>query len=83
MNRNDLLKGLSNEQVKKIEACKNNEEILLIAKNEGVELTEEQLDAISGGACSNYTCPFCGSTNTEKTTLDRRICKRCGEYFVL
>ena len=46
---NKLLKGLSEEQIAKIKACKNQQEIIELAKAEGVELTDEQLKAISGG----------------------------------
>ena len=48
--RKELLQGLSEEQIKKVEACKSPEEILNLAKAEGVELTDEQLEAVSGGA---------------------------------
>ena len=47
--REDLLKGLTEEQVKRVKACKNSEELLAAAKEEGIELTDEQLNAISGG----------------------------------
>ena len=49
--RKDLLKGLTEEQIKKVEACKSSEEILALAKSEGVQLSDEQLEAVSGGAC--------------------------------
>lgn len=51
--RQDLLKGLSEEQIAKVRACKNPEDIFSLARHEGVELTDEQLAAISGGACSS------------------------------
>ena len=50
--KEELLKGLSEEQISKVKACKNNEELLALAKQEGIELTDEQLEAVSGGACS-------------------------------
>ena len=65
MSKKELLKGLTPEQVEKAKACKNQEELLSVAKQEGVELTEEQLSAINGG-CSTSTpkeCPYCGSKN--------------------
>ena len=40
-----LLKGLTEEQIAKVKACKNQEEMLAVAKEEGIELTEEQLEA--------------------------------------
>ena len=51
--KKDLLKGLNEEQIAKVKACKNSEELLKLAKDEGIELTDEQLAAISGGACSS------------------------------
>ena len=50
--REDLLKGLSPEQIAKVKACKNTSELLSLAKAEDVALNEEQLAAINGGACS-------------------------------
>ena len=37
-------KDLSPEQREKVEACKNPEEILALAKEEGYELSESELD---------------------------------------
>ena len=64
--RKELLKGLTEEQIFKAQHCKNQEEILELAKQEGIQLTEEQLEAVSGGWCSQTPppCPFCGSKNT-------------------
>ena len=61
--KEELLKGLSEEQIAKVKACKNQEELLALAKEEGVELSEEQLTAVSGGACTTTSCPKCHSTN--------------------
>ena len=49
--RKELLKGLTEEQIKKVEECKSSEEILALAKSEGVQLSDEQLEAVSGGTC--------------------------------
>ena len=62
--KKELLKGLSDEQIAKIKACKNQEEILELAKKEGIELTDEQLEAVSGGGCFSAEispCPQCKS----------------------
>ena len=40
---------VSPELLEKAKACQSAEEIFELAKNEGVELTEEQIDAIAGG----------------------------------
>ena len=50
--KKELLKGLTEEQIKMIKDFDNVNDLIQLAKDEGVELTEEQLNAISGG-CSN------------------------------
>jgi len=52
MKKSELFEGLSDEQIAKAKACKSSEELLALAKAEGVELNNEQLEAISGGFCS-------------------------------
>ncbi|MBO7573870.1 MAG: hypothetical protein J6T25_03740 [Bacilli bacterium] len=61
--KEELLKGLTEEQIAKVKACKNQEEILRLAKEEGIELTDEQLEAVNGGVCTDDRpkCPKCGS----------------------
>ena len=62
--KEELLKGLSEEQIAKLKECKNQEEMLAVAKEEGVELSDDQLEAVSGGGCNTPTaCKVCGSTN--------------------
>ena len=51
--RKELLKGLTKEQIAKIKEFDNVSDLIQLAKDEGVELTEEQLNAISGGGCDN------------------------------
>ena len=84
--KEELLKGLTEEQIAKIKECKNSEELLAFAKKEGVELSEEQLEAVNGGGCSETTepCPKCGSRNIKKEHRGRDtsmhtvfICKKC------
>ena len=53
--KKELLKGLTDEQIKMVKACDDINDLMQLAKDEGVELSEEQLNAISGGACSNST----------------------------
>ena len=90
--RKELLKGLSEEQIKKVEACKNSEELLNLAKAEGIELTDEQLEAVSGGCkkarSDPYACPDCG-TKAKAGEVNYRVvynyvkCRNCGkEYYV-
>lgn len=40
---------LSPELQEKVKACKTAEELFALAKEEGVELTEDQLETIAGG----------------------------------
>ena len=92
--KEELLKGLTEEQIAKVKDFKTTEEILAFAKEEGIELTEEQLETVSGGGCfSTMKCPACGSTSyeivdrkTESATdcsggvihIDIYRCKNCG-----
>ena len=62
----DLLNGLTPEQIEKVQACKSHEQLLALAKQEGIELTNEQLEAINGGFA-------CGYTNPPDNGKDRRI----------
>ena len=84
--RKELLKGLTEEQIKKVEACKSSEEILDLAKAEGVQLSEEQLAAVSGGGCLvTIKCNKCGSKNVKPkrdVERDKYECKDCGNIFV-
>ena len=62
--KKELLNGLTQEQIKKASACKNNSELLALAKEEGIELSDEQLQAVAGGGCTIISipkCPNCGS----------------------
>ena len=44
------IKDLTEEQMKKARECKTTEELINLAREEGIELTDEQLDAVAGGA---------------------------------
>ena len=92
--RKELLKGLSEEQIKKVEACKSSEEVINLAKAEGMELTDEQLEAVSGGGCLGLSvkCSECGSKDVKETveeydtpgsgggsyTVRKSRCRKCG-----
>ncbi len=54
----DNFDELTPEQMEKARACKSADELIALAKSEGVDLTDEQLDAIAGGTwynCMNET----------------------------
>ena len=62
--KQELLKGLTDEQIEKASRCHSEDELLALAKEEGVELTDEQLNTISGGCLFSSTennCPQCGA----------------------
>ena len=78
--KEELLKGLTEEQIAKVKACKNQEEVLKVAAEEGIELTDEQLEAVSGGECDNEVCPYCRGKGV-KIGDDLYQCGRChGKY---
>ena len=91
--KKELLKGLSEEQIKKVKNCKDPKEILALAKEEGVELNDEQLEAVSGGGCitdSNLDyCGWCNSKNYLEVGTERKNggvyhkfeCQQCGYFW--
>lgn len=85
--REELLKGLTKEQIARVKACKNQEEILALAKQEGIELTDEQLEAVSGGMCTHEAiCPKCGATAvfayTDHFYDPHYKCPNCGDVII-
>lgn len=81
--KEELLKGLSQEQIAKVKACKSQEEMLKLAKEEGVELTDEQLEVVSGGSICAPACPNCGTKEyvykgTTEETSNKYVCTKCG-----
>ena len=70
MSKEELLKGLSEEQIAKAKECKSQEELLNLAKEEGIELTDDQLEAVAGGGCGKdedvMECPDCHSKDHVK-----------------
>ena len=55
----EMYDSLSDDLKAKVATCKTGEELVTLAQTEGIELTDEQLDAISGGGgwlCSDNTC---------------------------
>lgn len=89
--KENLLRGLTEEQIEKMRACKSQEEILALAKEEGVELTEEQLEAVSGGSCNGTIpawCPPCAAKYDCEVLAYNRYsgrfnckCPNCGYEF--
>ena len=82
MKKELLLEGLTEEQIEKIKNCKSRDEILELAKNEGIQLNDEQLEAVTGGACTGYAhCPRCGSPDFSDDYIFFGVefhCNTCG-----
>lgn len=88
--KKELLKGLTKEQIERASKCKSVEELLTAAREEGIELTDEQLAAINGGICAGMppriaSCPECKEQVigefVETTPGDGRYeftCPHCG-----
>ena len=77
------------EQVEMAKACKTAEELFDLAKQEGVELTDEQLDQVSGGVnwgitdnlekIFNSGCPRCGSSTVLLSEQDGKPVYKCAD----
>ena len=51
--KQELLKGLTPEQIAKVRDCDNVNDLLRLAKAQQVELNDEQLAAVNGGGCGS------------------------------
>ena len=47
---------LTPEQIEKAKACKSPEELLALAQSEGYELSDEELQSVSGGEWCSIWC---------------------------
>ena len=94
--RKELLEGLTKEQIEHVKACKNADELLKLAKDEGVELTSEQLEVINGGGKCQTTpeaeCSQCGSKDIKIKRQSTGVlfdyqfectCRNCGHIFYI
>ena len=96
--KKELLKGLTEEQIAKVKKCKNYDEVLELAKDEGVELTDEQLKFVSGAgkdycqSTPNDACMYCGSKDVKYKRQSTGVlfdyqfectCRTCGRTFYI
>ena len=74
---------LSPEQQNKARACESPADILAFAQKEGYELSDDELDQISGGLWSDggLKCPFCGSLAAEPPGMHSYRCSACHQVF--
>lgn len=79
--------NLNDEERNELESCKSPEDILALANEKGYELSEEELEEISGGAWNPVyevlpKCPECGSIGVSSFPLPgtgvlRCVCGNC------
>ena len=77
---NETLKGvwdsLTDEQKEKAKACKTADELLKFAGEEGIELPDEVLDAVAGGALVKITDKYgCVTWNVYRDGIRTQIFK--------
>lgn len=64
----DFLNDMDDDLKAKVAACETPEDIQTLAKAEGVELSDEQLDSISGGSWTNTSeCGHVYEAHTSNT----------------
>lgn len=57
--------------------------MLAYAKDNGIDLTDDEMDSIAGGYDSGKkrACPYCGSTDIHKGAEKNYQCNGCGKTF--
>lgn len=77
MNYNDL----TDEEKAKLHAAGSPEKLLELARAEGRELSDEELEQVAGGWTDKSTpCPYCGAAPTYVDPIGLRYCKNCGKH---
>ena len=75
--------NMTPEQIEKLKACETPEEVQAMIKSEGIRLTPEQLQAMSGGwdgtsTARSQRCPSCSAINWTSSSYRRTNCEMCG-----
>lgn len=75
-------RDLTPDQIERSKACRTTTELVALAKAEGIELIDEQMESISGGWDDGDSskvdhCANCGSMNLAWTGMDWK-CLDCG-----
>ena len=77
-------KDLTPEQREKVDACTTAEELVELTMDEGISLTDEQLETISGGStwkADGKKCPACGSKNGYEDEPGHFHCTVCNHIW--
>ena len=61
-----LLEGLSKEQKDALKKCRTMEDVLELVDEEGFEMSDAQMAAVSGGGCGKDTCCDQNTINAQK-----------------
>ncbi|MBE6472053.1 MAG: hypothetical protein E7Z99_00515 [Coriobacteriaceae bacterium] len=74
---------LTLKQQEKVRTCRNADDLRRLAEEEGVELSDEQIEAISGGSWGGLvSCPVCGGSNVNLDSFTGLwACDGCGTRF--
>ena len=87
------LRDLTEEQQAKILRAKGSQELLDLSTEEGIELTDDDLEKVSGdwddSDSSGLTCPVCGSINVAiesfgssgSFTGENYVCNNCSNVW--
>ena len=59
MDISKLVGNLTEDQIAKAKQCKTPEEFLMMVGEEGIDLTDEQMDALSGGVFCEHDWDGC------------------------
>ena len=72
------VKDMTTEQIERAKACKTPEEIFAVLREEGIELSDNQLESIAGGGWTGHQCSKCGSYDVEPLAGMQMLCNACG-----
>ena len=81
------IKNLAPELQEQARACGSAEELIALARDKKIPVSDEALEAVAGGirqegvGCKEDRCPHCGSTNVESAdmvTYWQETCLDCG-----
>ena len=75
------------EQIEEAKKLATPEEMLAYARDNGIDLTDDEMDSIAGGYDSDSdsgkekACPYCGSTKINTRNPLAYECTKCGKKF--
>ncbi len=71
------------EQIEEAKKLATPEQMLAYARDNGIDLTDDEMDSIAGGYGSGeaIVCPYCGSTDINTRVKEAYECRACGKAF--